>query len=550
MFSRLPVIVLFLLLCSLGIVSSSQANVFNVNTTLDEHDNLPGDGICRALIHGSFLCTLRAAIEESNDLAGIDSVNLPRGNYSITIQDSIRIRDQVNVTGVGAALTIVDATQLLGEVPFSIGNRTFFKGFSIYNATGNGNGGAIIVGASFASFEDMKFLNNSAPNNGGAIHVVPAPDEFQDTILNFNRVVFSHNHSGNNGGAISAFSCIRLCQNITLNLTQVDFLNNQAGGSGGAIIVTGPVHLISKKNRFYENTATGGGGAILSTDEGIHSPAVLTIDDSYFTLNQALNGMGGAIVANDLTMNNTTVTKNTAFAAAGGGIYLESLGGDSSIITNSTISLNQATNGGGIYYIQEAGLKMVNVTVSSNLAQLSGGGIEVYNHLNYQNADLYLIYVTLYANRAGMGGPGIAYTQSNNSDPLRSFIYPLNSIISGNILLPGAPVPAWMDANIIDLEQKGCLFLDSDGSNIFGTLVDCMPSHPEATDLFHLNNPLLGLGPLANNGGNTQTHALLPGSRAINNGQCIADTNQDQRGVQRPQNNACDIGAFEAKAAR
>jgi hypothetical protein len=58
------------------------------------------------------------------------------------------------------------------------------------------------------------------------------------------------------------------------------------------------------------------------------------------------------------------------------------------------------------------------------------------------------------------------------------------------------------------------------------------------------------LGPLADNGGGTQTHALLPGSPAIdagNNATCLAI---DQRGIARPQGAACDIGAVEAQASQ
>jgi hypothetical protein len=61
-------------------------------------------------------------------------------------------------------------------------------------------------------------------------------------------------------------------------------------------------------------------------------------------------------------------------------------------------------------------------------------------------------------------------------------------------------------------------------------------------------NPLLG--PLANNGGFTQTHALLPGSPAIDavtHNPC-PPPNTDQRGFLRPAGPACDIGAFEAGA--
>ncbi len=54
------------------------------------------------------------------------------------------------------------------------------------------------------------------------------------------------------------------------------------------------------------------------------------------------------------------------------------------------------------------------------------------------------------------------------------------------------------------------------------------------------------LGPLADNGGATQTFALLPGSPAIDAGQSTGCP-PDQRGVVRPQGAACDIGAFESR---
>jgi CSLREA domain-containing protein len=64
--------------------------------------------------------------------------------------------------------------------------------------------------------------------------------------------------------------------------------------------------------------------------------------------------------------------------------------------------------------------------------------------------------------------------------------------------------------------------------------------------VFSADDDLL-LGPLADNGGPTLTHALLPGSPAIDaaGGDCPA---ADQRGVSRPQGDVCDIGAFELEA--
>jgi hypothetical protein len=66
------------------------------------------------------------------------------------------------------------------------------------------------------------------------------------------------------------------------------------------------------------------------------------------------------------------------------------------------------------------------------------------------------------------------------------------------------------------------------------------------TDPTDLPDGNANLGPLQNNGDSTFTHALLPGSDAIDAGDCSSGTvTTDQRGVARPQGAACDIGAFE-----
>ncbi len=57
------------------------------------------------------------------------------------------------------------------------------------------------------------------------------------------------------------------------------------------------------------------------------------------------------------------------------------------------------------------------------------------------------------------------------------------------------------------------------------------------------------VGPLANNGGPTLTHALLRGSPAINAGANDGCPTTDQRGVRRPQRGVCDIGAYEFPAS-
>ncbi len=56
-----------------------------------------------------------------------------------------------------------------------------------------------------------------------------------------------------------------------------------------------------------------------------------------------------------------------------------------------------------------------------------------------------------------------------------------------------------------------------------------------------------GLAPLGDNGGSTQTIALLPGSPAIDAGSATWSSATDQRSISRPQSPAPDIGAFESR---
>src|SRR5207245_2298235 len=87
------------------------------------------------------------------------------------------------------------------------------------------------------------------------------------------------------------------------------------------------------------------------------------------------------------------------------------------------------------------------------------------------------------------------------------------------------------------------------------TTTNCFVTGPQGGNIVGQNPQL---GPLQYNGGSTQTHALLPGSPAIDAGApagCTDDLGAplttDQRGVARPQDGGtgqglrCDIGAFE-----
>ncbi|WP_330113878.1 choice-of-anchor Q domain-containing protein [Streptomyces sp. MUM 178J] len=146
----------------------------------------------------------------------------------------------------------------------------------------------------------------------------------------------------------------------------------------------------------------------------------------------------------------------------------------------------------------------------------------------------------------------------------------LNSTITGNSSTHGAGIniaPAYLDSlprpipDVIDL-PLGHLVLQNSivagNTGAVGTSGDCAKAFAAIESLGHNidsdgscrlaaegdlpSRPAL-LGPLADNGGPTDTHALLPGSPALDAAAHCSAT--DQRGVSRPQGAACDIGAYE-----
>ncbi len=242
---------------------------------------------------------------------------------------------------------------------------------------------------------------------------------------------------------------------------------------------------------------------------------------------------GGIRNTGTLTLNSSTVSGNTA--GFGGGIYNR---GDGTLELNtSTVSANTATtNGGGIYNEDRGTLTLNGSTVSGNTAGSGrGGGI-----FNDNRGTLTLNGSTVSGNTATSGGAGI-YDGFGSTLTLISSTVSANTAgdVGGGILNNGvANLKNTIVANNSTDDCAGSITsaghnLDSDGT--------C--SLTGAGDI-STTGPLLG--PLADNGGPTQTHALLISSRAIDagSGDCPPPAT-DQRGVARPQGAACDIGAYE-----
>jgi hypothetical protein len=200
----------------------------------------------------------------------------------------------------------------------------------------------------------------------------------------------------------------------------------------------------------------------------------------------------------ELTLNNLTVANGRADNAGGGILNLGTLE-----VNNSTISGNRAgTFSGGIHNVGT--LEVNSSTISGNSAGTDNGGIG-----NASAGTLTVNNSTISGNSANNNGGGIG----NGSTATLN-----NTIVANN-------------------EGGNCagLPVTDDGGNLEWPGNDCG---------FALSaDPLLG--PLADNGGPTQTHALQPDSPAIDAAVECPPPATDQRGVSRPQGDACDIGSFE-----
>ena len=95
---------------------STQGTTFNVTSTSNLGDSTPGNGICASAFG---VCTLRAAIEETNALAGADTINLPAGIY----KGGFKITDSLTILGSRDGASIVDGNNK--KTVFFIGDYSF-----------------------------------------------------------------------------------------------------------------------------------------------------------------------------------------------------------------------------------------------------------------------------------------------------------------------------------------------------------------------------------------------------------------------------------------
>ena len=301
-----------------------------------------------------------------------------------------------------------------------------------------------------------------------------------------------------------------------------------AGAAPGDTInssVSGAINLTSGTLVIDKNLTIQGPGANLLSISGNHASTVFHI--THGGINARVdgltirNGLGDGIInRGTLTVSNSIITQNGASGISGNG---------SITVINSTISGNAHSGinaDAGCYFPPY--LSVSNSTISGN------GGIGVGNI----DGTAEIANSTIVGNRGG-----IVSADDCHGDGGTTKLW--NTLVAGNMLSPPGPYGLF-------------------GTDIFGKGI-AVASHNLIGDANYsggiqngVNGNIVGvsplLGPLRNNGGPTMTHALLPGSPAINAGDnCVLTENgcgignpalpTDQRGL--PRNGTVDIGAFE-----
>jgi CSLREA domain-containing protein len=337
---RSRILALLVPLIGFALAVSAPAATFTVNSTGDESDPVPSDGVCGTVsidrTHSGGPCTLRAAIQSANATAAADAIQFSLGANGPGCVDGVctinlmqvlpDLSTVISIVGPGASQLIVRRAPTGGT------------GFRIFNVTTAGT-------VTFSGFT----INNGATSDVSS-----------------------------NGGGIANSST------GTVNVDNCTVSNNFTFGGGGGIANIGGGRVNVTNGTFADNGAVGGGGAIVNSNQGI-----VTVRNSTFTGNttSAAQGQapaGGAIgnFSGTTNVTNSTFSGNTC-SGPGGAIA----NADTMSITNCTISGNSATQsgqiggnlGGGIYNFSNT-VNVKSTIIAGNTA--NDGGPDVNGLFN------------------------------------------------------------------------------------------------------------------------------------------------------------------------
>lgn len=459
----------------------------------------PGDGRC-STVEGK--CSLRAAIQESNRVAGVDTIRIPSGHFKLSVlsadpEDDARgdldIFRAVVIEGAGPDHTIIDAQGIdrVFHIKKRPGPSFYLSGVTLQNGRADINGGGLNNrGANnVVELTNVHILNCKAGLAGGGVFS-------RAGNLRLQNVTISRNKAEGNGGGVGGADGV-------FDIVDSRILGNVAGNGGG--IANGRLHL--ETSTVSGNFATANGGGILSTYQD------LEIHESTISGNSAVRGGGGIYSRRPHLISRSSISDNVAGLVGGGAWLEEGLMNRVSVVENKSDGY-----GGGLFVV--SGNVIRTSTISGNRSSLTGGGI----HASLATLDL--AYSTIAFNETQGEGAGI-YVGEVSSSQIHS------TIISDNIGADNCRVHGE---------------LETDGFNLSGDL-SCL--FDASTDLPGVDPQLL---PLSSDSNGLDFHGLAELSPAVDAGPADCD-GVDQTGVTRPQDDngdgvaVCEIGAKEGVGA-
>lgn len=323
----------------------------------------------------------------------ITAIQLTNGDSS-TVTNTQFINNEYGLHATNAELTVAESNFTNNgagihakESVVSITNSSFTDNMSGLKATDWSNvtgahlfitlsqeSGVVLETFSKLDISDSDFFNNTARVNGGAI------DSYSSSIHAY-RVTFSFN-TAQVGGAVS------LDTSVSASFSYCQFVKNGAGDGGGVSAYKTPVAITY--SNFSGCTADSYGGQLYLSDG-----ALGTIEGSLFYGGAAQSGAGMAVVNASAVITDTQITDSTKGRAMviamsstvqaidlfctynkGDGAILVS-SSSTLHLSSSSLSWNEATEGGGLLIMDYSNATLVNVNLSGNFVPGIGGAIVV-----------------------------------------------------------------------------------------------------------------------------------------------------------------------------
>lgn len=484
---------------------------------------------------------------------GYDGGAVLVSNFSDLLLASSTVSDSTTGDDGGGVAVINNSRLILADTTIS-GN----------SASDNGGGVFATVYSSVSLSNSSLVTGNYAGNNSGGINLYRSSMTLNDSTVTGNTAngtngggvgVFYYSILDVRNGTISANSAYSFGGGIGGNLGKTFIVDSSISGNTAGIDCGGingyQSNVVLQGATVSNNVATRYGGGICGTG------ATLELSNTTVSGNSVSDDDGGGIIAGNgalvtiesSTISGNTVSGNTADGAGilvgsgtnlqinrsvlsgnvGSGVYTDGGGltafSSTTTITQSTISGNSVVDDGGGLYIYGGTASVVNSSISGNIADDSAAGVGAFS-----NTSVTITNSTISGNTAPTSAGLLSYQYDSNSPTVT-----LSNTIMGNSYSGsdcGTDGTVTFSASFTLVENDNCGLTDSVDGNIIGT-------DPQ-------------IGPLADNGGATPTHLLIPGGPAIDSGDNTdCGTGQfvetDQRGALR-NDGSCDIGAFEANA--